>query len=65
MFYQALHFKNMIEDFLKSEDVSDSQKEILVELNSEISEYDNPIIISGKWKCFGCCSMDGLQLHKQ
>ncbi len=48
--YQALHFKNMIEDFLKSEDVSDSQKEILEQLNSEISEYDNPIIISGKWK---------------
>jgi hypothetical protein len=48
--YQALHFKNMIEDILKSEDVSDSQKKILEQLNSDISEYDNPIIISGKWK---------------
>ena len=48
--YQALHFKNMIEDVLKSEDVSDSQKIILEQLNSDISEYDNPIIISGKWK---------------
>ena len=48
--YQAVNFKKMIDETLKKENVTDSKKERLMQLNSEISENDNPIIITGTWK---------------
>jgi len=47
---QAVDFKKMIDKTIKKENVTDSKKEKLMQLNSEISENDNPIIIKGTWK---------------
>jgi len=48
--YQAVDFKIMIGEAIKRDNISGSGKERLMQLNSEISENDNPIIITGKWK---------------
>jgi hypothetical protein len=48
--YQAVDFKKMIDETIKREDVTESKKERLIKLNSEISENDNPIIITGTWR---------------
>lgn len=48
--YQAVAFKKEIDKALNREDIAAGKKERLMQLNSEISENDNPIIISGRWK---------------
>ncbi len=48
--YQAMDFKKNINEALKREDVNGRKKERLMQLNSEISENDNPILITGTWK---------------
>lgn len=48
--YQAVDFKKMIDKTIKREDMTDSKKERLLQLNSEISDNDNPVIITGTWK---------------
>jgi len=48
--YQAVYFKKMINKTIKRKNVTDSKKERLMQLNNEISENDNPIIITGTWK---------------
>jgi hypothetical protein len=47
--YQAVDFKKMIDETIKREDMTDSKKERLMQLNSEISDNDNPVIITGTW----------------
>ena len=47
---QAVYFKKLIEMTLKKEGIDESKKERLIKLNSEISENDNPILITGNWK---------------
>ena len=47
--YQAVDFKKMIGEAIKKDDITASRKERLMQLDSEISENDNPIIITGKW----------------
>lgn len=48
--YQAVVFKKQIEEAIKREDIAAGKKERLLQLNNEISEDDNPIIITGRWK---------------
>lgn len=48
--YQAVDFKKNIDAAIKSADANGLKKERLMQLNSEISENDNPILITGKWK---------------
>jgi hypothetical protein len=48
--YQAVEFKKIIDKTIKRDDVTGSRKERLMQLNREISEDDNPIIITGTWK---------------
>lgn len=48
--YQAMDFKKIIDEVIKRESVTESKKEWLRKIKSEISENDNPIIITGKWK---------------
>lgn len=48
--YQAIYFKEMIDEAIKRGDIAEGENERLKKLNSGISENDNPIIITGKWK---------------
>ena len=48
--YQAVYFKEMIDEAIKSEDLAESEKQRLKKLYGGISENHNPIIITGKWK---------------
>ena len=48
--YQAFELKKMIDETIKSKDLTETDKERLESLNSEISENDNPIVIIGRLK---------------
>ncbi len=48
--YQAMDFKKLLEDALKNGDLPGDKKNELKKLNSEISEGDNPVLITGKYK---------------
>ena len=48
--YQAFEFKKMIDETIKSKNLTESTKERLEKLNSEIAENDNPVVIAGKLK---------------
>lgn len=49
IFYQALDFKRLIEDAIKNGDISESRIEELEQFYKGISEFDNPILLTGKW----------------
>ena len=40
----------MIDETIKSKNLTESTKERLEKLNSEIAENDNPVVIAGKLK---------------
>jgi hypothetical protein len=46
--YQALDFKEMIKKNIEEADLTQSERNRLEQLNSDISEDDNPILITGK-----------------
>ena len=48
VFYQALEFKNMLRDAFQKGEIPDPQKEKLQQLFDHISEFDNPILITGR-----------------
>lgn len=50
IFYQALDFKNMLKDAFQKNEIPESQKERLKQVFDQISEYDNPILITGRIK---------------
>ena len=46
--YQALDFKNLLRDAFQKNEIPESQKERLQQLFDQISEFDNPILITGR-----------------
>lgn len=48
--YQAIDFKKQLENALKSNEIPDEKKERLQKMNDEITENDNPILVTGKMK---------------
>ncbi len=46
--YQALDFVKLLDKAIKDDSFPDSKRDTLKKLYSEISEYDNPILITGK-----------------
>jgi len=46
--YQSLDFKNLLRDAFQKNEIPDSQKEKLQQLFDQISEFDNPILLTGR-----------------
>ena len=48
--YEAISFKDLIDNTLKNNNISKLKKNKLKQLNKKITENDNPILITGKYK---------------